>query len=118
LGFYIFGAITLFFIFVTDPLYTSSLVTKRHGLPPTTGPWILPATAVLGLVIAWGLFSLSRWGYLLTVAYLIYFGSTGLYLSRGQITTIDFGNFIWSLFVIIYLIMIRKQFFARSPKGG
>jgi hypothetical protein len=72
--------------------------------------------AGLALTIAWGLFSLSRWGYILTVVYLIYFGSVGLFLSRGQATTIDFGNFIWSLSVIIYLIVIRKHFLGSRQK--
>ena len=45
-----------------------------------------------------------------------YFGSVGLVLSEGQITAIDFGSFIWSLLVIIYLIVKRKQFFATKQK--
>ena len=111
-GFYTFGAVVLLITLFTNPIQVSSSIAERHGLPPTTGPWFLVLVAGLALTIAWGLFSLSRWGYVLTVLYLIYFGSVGLFPSRGQATTIDFGNIIWSLFVIIYLIVIRKQFFV------
>lgn len=107
-GFYIFGAMILLIFLFINPTQVSSSIAERHGLPVTTDSWILLFVAGLALIIAWGLFSLSRWGYLLTVMYLIYFGSVGLFLSRGQITTIDFGNFIWSLLVIIHLVMIRK----------
>jgi len=111
-GFYAFGAIILFFFFVTDPLYASSLIAERHGLPSTTGSWILLLVGAIALLIAWGLFSLSRWGFIFTQAYLVYFGVVSLFLSREQFTTIEVGNFIWALLVIFYLLLIRKQFFV------
>jgi hypothetical protein len=89
------------------------MIATRHGLPPTTGSWILVAIAMLGLVISWGLFSLSRWGYVLTIVYLVYFGSIGFFLSGFQAATIIFGSFIWSLLVIVYLINVRKRFFGQ-----
>ena len=109
-GFYALGAIILFFFFVTDPLYASSLIAERHGLPSTTGSWILLIVGAIALLIAWGLFSLSRWGYIFTQVYQVYFGVVSLFLSRDQLKTIGLGNFIWSLLVIIYLLLIRKQF--------
>jgi hypothetical protein len=115
-GFYTFGAVVLLITLFTNPIQVSSSIAERHGLPPTTGPWFLVLVVGLALTIAWGLFSLSRWGYILTVVYLIYFGSVGLFLSRGRVTTIDFGDFIWSLFVIIYLVVKRKHFFESRQK--
>jgi len=111
-GFYTFGAIVLLIAFFINPIQVSCTLAERHGLPPTIGSWFPLVVAGLALIIAWGLYSLSRWGYILTVMYLIYFGSVGLVLSGGQIATIDFGNFVWSLLVIIYLIVNRKQFFV------
>ena len=113
-GFYIFGAIVLLVMLAIDPTQTSSLIAERHGLPASTGSWILIIVSAFALVMAWGLFSLSRWGYVVTLIYLIYFGSLGLVLSAGQFDTIHFGNFVWALAVIFYLIIIRRQFFERS----
>ena len=110
--FYTFGAMILFYFFVTDPLYASSLIAERHGLLPSTGPWILLLVGAIALLIAWGLFSLSRWGYIFTLTYLAYFGVVNIFLSRGQFATIEFGNFIWSLLLILYLLLVRKQFFV------
>jgi len=112
--FYTFGAMILFYFFATDPLYASSLIAERHGLLPSTGPWILLLVGAIALLIAWGLFSLSRWGYIFTLTYLAYFGVVNIFLSRGYFATIEFGNFIWSLLVISYLLLIRKQFFVSS----
>jgi hypothetical protein len=112
-GSYTFGAIILLIFLFINPLQVSSIIAERHGLPSTTGSWILLFVAGLALIIAWGLFSLSRWGYMWTVIYLVYFGSVGLFLSRGQVATVDFGNFIWSLLVIVYLIIMRRQFFGK-----
>ena len=117
-GFYTFGAMILFFFFATDPLYASSLIAERHGLLPTTGPWILLLVGATSLLIACGLFSLSRWGYIFTLAYLAYFGGVNFFLSRGQFATIEFGNFIWSLLVIFYLLLIRKRFFVSRLSGN
>ena len=111
-GFYAFGAIVLLITSFINPIQVGSTIAERHGLPPTTGSWFLLVVAGLALIMAWGLYSLSRWGYVLTIVYLIYFGSVGLILSGGQFATIDFGSFIWSLLVIIYLIVKRKQFFV------
>ena len=98
--FYTFGAMILFYFFVTDPLYASSLIAERHGLLSSTGSWILLFVGANALLIAWGPFSLSRWGYIFTLTYLAYFGVVNFFLSRGQFATIEFGNFIWSLLVI------------------
>jgi hypothetical protein len=116
--FYTFGAMILFYFFVTDPLYASSLIAERHGLLPSTGPWILLLVGAIALLIAWGLFSLSRWGHIFTLTYLVYFGVVNIFLSRGQFATIEFGNFIWSLLLILYLLLVRKQFFVSRFSGN
>lgn len=116
--FYTFGAMILFYFFVTDPLYASGLIAERHGLLPSTGPWILLLVGAIALLIAWGLFSLSRWGHIFALTYLVYFGVVNIFLSRGQFATIEFGNFIWSLLVILYLLLVRKQFFVSRLSGN
>ncbi len=61
-GFYAFGAIVLLFGLFINPTEVSRVIAERHGLLPIFGIAILPIVAALGLVIAYGLYSLSRWG--------------------------------------------------------
>ncbi|MGE5223893.1 MAG: hypothetical protein ACM3PY_15755 [Omnitrophica WOR_2 bacterium] len=109
-GFYVFGAIVLLAFLFINPAQTSSIIAQRHGLPASTGSWILPIIAGLALLIAYGLVSLSRWGYVLTILYLIYFGSVNWFISSIRADPLNFGNLVWSFLVILYLIIVRKQF--------
>jgi hypothetical protein len=111
--FYTFGAVVLLISLFADPIQTSSVIAKVHGLPLSTGNWILPLIAVLGLLIAYGLFTLSQWGYMLTMLYLAYFGIISGSLLRTHNDPIYLGNLMWSIFVIIYLILVRKRFQPR-----
>jgi len=111
-AFYLFGALVLLAFLFINPAQASSQIAERHGLPAATGSWILLVVAGLGLFIAFGLISRSRWGYLLTILYLVYFGGVGLVLAGSNPATINFGNFLWALIVIVYLLIVRKRFFA------
>jgi hypothetical protein len=113
-AFYAFGAIVLLAFQFINPIQVNRIIAERHGLPATTGSWFPYLVAGFALIMAWAIFSLSHWGYMLAVVYLTYFGTVGLFLSKGQVTTIDFGNFIWSFLIIVYLIVIRKRFFQRG----
>lgn len=108
--FYTFGAVVLLMFLFVDPVQTSSVISKVYGLPVPAGNWILPSIAVLGLLIAYGLFTLSRWGYLLTIAYLVYFGSVSVLLLRSHNEAVYLGNLLWSMFVVLYLLLKRRRF--------
>jgi hypothetical protein len=110
--FYTFGSVVLVILLFANPVQTSSVIAGVHGLSLSTGYWILPLIAGLALLIAYGLFSLSRWGYLLTILYLGYFGSVSASLLRTHGEVVYLGNLIWSISVILYLIVIRKRFQA------
>lgn len=114
-SFYAFGAIVLLAFLFINPAEPSSMIAERHGLPASTGTWILLVVAGLGLLIAYGLVSLSRWGYVLTVLYLIYFGSVNWFLSSTKGNLLNFGNLFWSFLVILYLILVRNRFFVKNP---
>ncbi|HLO17578.1 MAG TPA: hypothetical protein VK206_22300 [Anaerolineales bacterium] len=111
--FYVFGAIGLVIFLFADPIQASSAMAKVHGLPASTGVWILPLIAGLALLISYGLFSLSRWGYTLTMLYLAYFGIVSGSLLRTHNDPVYLGNLMWSIFVIIYLILVRNRFQPR-----
>jgi hypothetical protein len=89
---------------------------------------VLPAIAILAIGISYGLYSLSRWGYYLTLIYQIYFGTVSFILllwgtdGKQPFTSnpsgIDgnlpfIGSFIWSLVVVIYLLM-KSHVFTHS----
>lgn len=123
-GFYAFGAIVLLFGLFINPTEVSRGIAERHGLLPIVGIAILPIVAALGLVIAYGLYSLSRWGFFVTIAYLIYFGGVSMALgglnfaltSQEALQTY-FGNLIWSVLVIIYLVIVRRRFLSPKDVG-
>lgn len=117
-GFYIFGAIFLLVLRVINPAQAAAFIAERHGLPSTTGNWILPVIAGIGLLIAYGLLSRSRWGFFFTIAYLLYFAAVNLYLLDAIWATVSCGNAIWSSLVIGYLILVRRQFFTEGKVSG
>jgi hypothetical protein len=111
---YTFGAIMLLAFLFINPTQISSMIADRHGLPTFTGPWILPAVACLALMIAYGLYSLSKWGYALTIGYLLYFGWINRVLYIEQASWTYLGSIIWPSLVIFYLFLIRKRFFEKK----
>ena len=117
--FYVFGALVLLLCLFTNPVAVASTIAERHGLAPGTGAWILPVVAALALVIAYGLWSLSRWGFYLSLTYLVYFGIVSIVLSGLNSTATNagavqayLGNFLWSALIVTYLIWTRKRFFS------
>jgi hypothetical protein len=111
--FYTFGSMVLLILLFANPVQTSRVIAGVHGLPLSTGNWILPVIAGLALLMAYGLFSLSRWGYMLTMLYLAYFGIVSGSLLRTDNDPIYLGNLMRSMFVIIYLVGVRKRFQPR-----
>lgn len=114
-SFYAIGAIVLLVFLMINPAQSSSTIAELHGLPTSTGNWILPVMAALALVIAFGLYSRSKWGYRLTIGYMLYFGIVNWSLYTDQFSWAFLGNVIWSFLVILYLILVRKHFFEKKP---
>ena len=85
-------------------------ITLVHGLPISLKLIVLPFVAIIAIGISYGLFSLSRWGYTLTIIYLIYFGAISLFLSMPFGKQTFMGNFIWSVLVVTYLLFKRILF--------
>ena len=113
-GFYIFGAAALIIMYMTNSSLAASQIALRHGLPASTENWVLLVAACLGILIGAGLISLSRWGYVFTMAYLGYFLAVNLYQAKGELATISFGNVIFAATEIIYLFLVRRRFFPKA----
>ena len=111
-GFYLFGAILLLVSLFINPVVVSRTIAQVHGLPPVVDAFILPAVACIALLIAYGLFTQARWGYLLTLIYLIIFGSVNFWLLSQSMEQPYIGNSIWSVFALLYLVWKRKYFFS------
>jgi len=111
--FYAVGAAVLLISMVFNYAGMAGQMAIMHGLPEE---WklVLPATAVLGLIIAYGLYTMSRWGYILTVVYLLYLGTTSYFLSVPEGNQPFLGNFLWSLLVVLYLGWNWRAFFPRA----
>lgn len=116
-GFYIFGAATLVIMYITNTSNAASQIATRHGLPAATGNWVLLAVAGLGILIGTGLISLSRLGYVFTLAYLGCFFVVNLFQSKGDLATISFGNVVFAAVVMIYLFLVRRRFFPKRNAG-
>lgn len=123
-SFYIFGAITLLISMFVNVSEASKLIAEVHGISPIVGKEILPVVAVLALVISYGLFSLSRWGYFLTLVYVLYTGIIGLiqgglgFATSGEESLqVYFGSILWSVLVGICLIAARRHFFRAKASG-
>lgn len=126
-AFYIFGAFVLVASIFANPIGASQVIAKAHGLSPIMGVEILVAVVALALVLAYSLVSLSRWGFFLAIAYSLYLAGISLvmgglnFLWTGQAEMqIYFGNFLWSVLVVIYLLLVRHRFFSTGmlKNGG
>lgn len=121
-SFYVFGAfIILTWVFI-DPTAVSETIARSHGFLPVMGIGFVLVVAALAITLAYGLVHLSRWGFILTVTYSVYICLVNLIMSELAFTwtiqpqkQISFGNFLFSAFVILYLLIKRKHFFGVQP---
>jgi uncharacterized membrane protein (DUF2068 family) len=114
--FNLFGACVIFLFMFTNYAGVAEQITLAHGLPPGLKLIVLPVIALLAIAISYGLYSLSRWGYYLTLIYQICFGTVSLFLSVPFGKQLFMGNFIWSLVVVIYLVIKRRIFIRPSDE--
>lgn len=116
--FYLFGAVVLLVGMFTNPAGVSRSIADAHGLPSAVDPWILPVVAALAILIAYGLVTVSHWGFFLTIIYLTTFGiiSTAQLISHFQQPYI--GNLTWSLLVLVYLVVKRRLFQESAGLSG
>ena len=116
-AFYTFGAFVLFTSIFTNPSGVSQTIALVHGFSPTMGVEVLLAVSILALVLAYGLVRLARWGFFLMLAYSLYMAGVSLYMGglsfvwTGQADMQRyFGNILWSVLVVVYLLIVRHRF--------
>jgi len=116
-GFYLFGAIVLLISLFTNPSDVSRAIADAHGLPPAADRVVLPLVAGVALLIAYGLVERARWGYFLTIAYLIVFGVVSLWLMSQNMQQPYIGNFTWSVLALLYLLWKRSHFLGTNERN-
>lgn len=109
--FYIFGAVILLAATFAGSGNAMSQIAAVHGFPALAGWPMMVVVAILGLTIAYGLLQYTRWGYWLTITYLLYLMVAVPVLSHGHVSA--FGNVIWPLGVVIYLGIKKEHYFLR-----
>ena len=100
---YMFGAVVLLISLFTMPVGLGRTIADAHGLPAAVDGFIVPVVIGIALLISFGLFTRARWGYVLTIAYLLFLGIESLLLMRQGIQEPYLGNAIWSFLVLLYL---------------
>lgn len=70
---------------------------------------LIPVIAI-ALAIATGLYLMSRWGYWLTLSYAVYLLVVPPIMVGKEISV--FGNVIWPIIVLVYLLLVRKRYFS------
>lgn len=117
-SFYVFGGFILLIGVFNNPTEVRETVARAHGLLPSIGTEIVLAVAALALLLAYGLIRMSRWGFILTIFYSSFICLVNLINGSFDFTwtpsvekQISFGNFLFSALVIVYLLIVRKQFF-------
>lgn len=112
-GFFMFGAIVLLISMFSD-INAGELIAEVHRVSPIVGKSILPVIAALALIMSYGLFSLSRWGFVMTLGYVLYTGVMGIargglrFAGTGEASLqVFFGSVLWSGLVVICRIADR-----------
>ena len=112
-AFYLFGAAVLLVGIFTNPVDVSNTIASVHGLSPAAEMWIIPVVAGLAILIAYGLFTGSRWGFFLTVIYTVIFGTISSWLLLQNFEQPYIGNATWSFLVLVYLTAKRHALLHR-----
>jgi hypothetical protein len=118
-SFYVFGALVILIALFIDGSNVREVIAAAHGLSPVIGAEFVLAIAALALILAYGLVSLSRWGFFLAIAYSVFLCANSLvqgglsfaWTGQPQLQ-VAFGNLLWSAAVLIYLLVVRQRFFA------
>ncbi len=122
-AFYIFGALVLVIALFTNNSNVREVIAAAHGLSPNIGAEFVVAVAVLALVLAYGLVSLSRWGFFLAISYSLFLcvislmsGGLSFAWTGQRALQIQFGNLLWSIAVLAYLLLVHRRFLSPETR--
>lgn len=118
-GFYIFGGLVLLFTAFFTNLGTEVYdIAYRLGMPWLPEFYCRIGLAVLSFIMAYGLLKLRKWGFWLFTIYNIYFFMVSWILYAKNHEHLFSGNLSWSILMLVYLIIKRKEFIRPKVTGG
>ncbi|MEA3439321.1 MAG: hypothetical protein U9R58_03475 [Chloroflexota bacterium] len=91
-------------------------IANVHGVPALAGFPILILTCIVGALVAIGLYTMTAWGYWLTLIYVCYLLIIPPFL-LGKVPSL-IGNLTWPLIVVVYLVLRRKQYFGTHQSAS
>jgi hypothetical protein len=109
-GFYGLGVVALIVAMFLNREQVGIQIANVHGLPTLAGFPILVLTCIVGILVAIGLYNMTRWGYWLTLVYMVYLLVVPTIL-LGRDASL-FANLTWPLTVVVYLVLRRRQYFG------
>lgn len=109
-SFYGLGVIALIIAMFFNREQVGIQIANVHGLPALAGFPIIALTCIVGILVAIGLYNMTRWGYWLTLAYMAYLLIVPTIL-LGRDASL-FANLTWPLTVVVYLVLRRGQYFG------
>lgn len=112
---YLLGAAVLLLALPFNHQKIGLQIANLHGLPNLGGIPILVLISGVGILIGYGLYKMTSWGYWLTLVYLMYlFIAPQLLMS--EVPSI-YGNIIWPLTGGVYLLLKKRAYFNSSQAG-
>jgi hypothetical protein len=114
-GFYGLGVVALIVAMFLNREQVGIQIANVHGLPTLAGFPILILTCIVGILVAIGLYSMTRWGYWLTLVYMAYLLLVPTFLVGRDASV--FANLTWPLTVLVYLVLKRKQYFGVQQRA-
>jgi hypothetical protein len=109
--FYIIGAVVLIYTSIFyHPNADQFGIAARFGVPTLPEQPVRLIVAVIAFILAFGYFSLKKWGFWSMVCYSVVFGTISLRLAFMYHQQPFVGNVIWSAIVLIYTLIKRRSF--------
>ena len=114
-GSYGLGVIALIVAMFLNREQVGIQIANVHGLPALAGFPILVLTCIVGILVAVGLYNMTRWGYWITLAYMAYLLVVPSVLPGTDASL--FANLTWPLTVLVYLVLKRKKYFGVQQRA-
>jgi hypothetical protein len=109
-GSYCLGVVALIIAMFLNREQVGVQIANVHGVPALAGFPILLLTCILGTLVAIGLYTMTSWGYWLTLIYVCYLLIVPPFLVGEDVSL--FANVTWPLTVAVYLVLRRRQYFG------
>lgn len=114
-AFYLFGAAVLLLTVIWfQPEANPIGINERFGMPWMPERLMRVIVAVFTLVMIYGFFMLTRWGYWMMISYSLAFGTISSILATRHPDPVFFYNMTESVIILIYTFKKRQVFLGKA----